>query len=272
MRCNIKKIGEYPRRLSEEISAKNFAADFFASLVVVWTLISRIPLPKKWWPEQSPPGNKILSASPLAAAALGLTHGLFMTLLLRLGMGTAAAAWLGAALYSACGWTLHLDGWGDLWDGIGSGKRGEELRSVIKDSRLGAYGAVGLILALGLWTSLTAALPAGKTVVACAAAAAAGRLACCACASAGRYPWESGMAKETVGKFGGYDLFFSLVSTFPLFLLAPIEWFFSVIMAVLTGFGLARQMNRLLGGTNGDVLGAAAVAAEIFSLAVFALC
>lgn len=268
----FRKMLEYLGELGKEISTEGFGADFFARFVVIWTLISRIPLPQKWWPTKIPHGNRVLSASPLAGAVLGLLNGVFVILLLRLGMKHNAASWLGVALYSLCGWTLHLDGWGDLWDGIGSGKCGDGLRSVMKDSRLGACGAIGLILAVGLWSSLVAAVSIGRVLAACVVAAGCGRLASCSAACFGYYPWESGMAKGWVDAFTGYDLFFACVSTLLLLPFAPIELLFSAIIAILIGFGLARQMNSRLGGVNGDILGAAAVAAEILSLVVFMIC
>lgn len=271
MNKNIEKINRYLDEFFREVSAKKFAVDFAARFVVAWTLISRIPLPRKWWPAAAVPGNKALSAAPAAGAVLGLINSLFIILLLRLGLGRYPAAWLGAACYAFCGWTLHLDGWGDLWDGIGSGKSGEELRSVMKDSRLGAYGATGLVLALGLWSSLLSSVPTEKIAAACITAAATGRLASCSAARFGLYPWDSGMAKGWVDGFSEYDLFLAFIFMLILLPLAPIKCFFSAIIAVLIGYGLACKMNSLLGGVNGDVLGASAVAAEIFSLVVFAL-
>lgn len=266
------RLKKYLSELNREVSAKNFAADFFDRFVVIWTLISRIPLPEKWWPKRKVPGEKALAVIPLAGALLGLPAGLFILLLRALGMGSLPAAWLGCAFYAGCGWTLHLDGWGDLWDGIGSGKSGDEMRRVMKDSRLGAGGAIGLILALGAWTSLAGTILTGKVVAACVIAAAAGRLACCSAAFFGLNPWEEGMSKGTVDTFGEYDLFSSFMCAVPLFVLAPKNWFLSVIIAILTGYGIARWMNSRLGGVNGDVLGAVAVAAEISILAVFTVC
>lgn len=272
MNENMERLKKYLSQLNGEAPAKNFAADFFARFIVAWTLISRIPLPKKWWPAHKVPGNRAVSVIPLAGALLGLLNAIFISLLLASGMSRLPAAWLGAAFYAICGWTLHLDGWSDLWDGIGSGKRGEEMRLVMKDSRMGAIGAVGLILALGAWTSLVSGLPAGKIGAACVISAAAGRLASCSAAFFGLCPWNEGMSKGVVDVFGENDLFDAAVCVFPLLVLSPINWLFSVIIAILTGYGAARGMNSRLGGVNGDVLGAAAVTAEILILAVFAVC
>lgn len=272
MNEKMERLKKYLDELNREASARDFAADFFARFVVIWTLISRIPLPEKWWPARAVPGNKALSVIPVAGALLGLLSAAFILLLRRLGMGSLPAAWLTCSFYAACGWTLHLDGWGDLCDGIGSGKRGGEMRAVMKDSRLGASGGIGLILALGAWTSLVSAIPIEKIGVACVVSSAVGRLASCSAAFFGLSPWEDGMGKGTVDTFGEYDLFFASLCTLPLLLLSVKNWPLSVIIAILTGYGIARKMNSRLGGVNGDVLGAASVAAEILILAVYTIC
>jgi len=54
---------------------------------------------------------------------------------------------------------LHEDGFADACDGFGGGATPDRVLAIMKDSRLGAYGAIGVFLMLGLkWTAL-AALP-----------------------------------------------------------------------------------------------------------------
>ena len=43
---------------------------------------------------------------------------------------------------------LHLDGLADIVDALGSGKTGDAFRAVLKDSRIGAFGGIGLTLIL----------------------------------------------------------------------------------------------------------------------------
>jgi adenosylcobinamide-GDP ribazoletransferase len=55
---------------------------------------------------------------------------------------------------------LHEDGFADACDGFGGGATSDRVLAIMKDSRIGAYGAVGLFFMLGLkWVTL-AALPA----------------------------------------------------------------------------------------------------------------
>jgi adenosylcobinamide-GDP ribazoletransferase len=54
---------------------------------------------------------------------------------------------------------LHEDGFTDACDGFGAGNTSERVLAIMKDSHIGAYGAIGILLMLGLkWTAL-AALP-----------------------------------------------------------------------------------------------------------------
>ena len=43
---------------------------------------------------------------------------------------------------------FHEDGWADVWDGFGGGWSVEQKLNIMKDSRLGTYGAAALVLVL----------------------------------------------------------------------------------------------------------------------------
>ncbi len=45
---------------------------------------------------------------------------------------------------------LHLDGLADTLDGMAAGKSAEERLRIMRDQRVGTFGAVGLILILGI--------------------------------------------------------------------------------------------------------------------------
>ncbi|MDD4159436.1 MAG: adenosylcobinamide-GDP ribazoletransferase [Synergistaceae bacterium] len=268
---NNHELKSYLNRFTEEIKNGKYRFELKDRLVVAWTLFSRIPLPKKWWPEEMPSGNRTLSVAPIAGGILGLLTGFVISMSEILGIGSPGSMWIGVFFYAAAGWSLHLDGWGDLWDGIGSGRNGEELRSVMKDSRIGAYGVTGLILAFGLWTSILGSVDNSEIIAACSVAASSGRFASCSAAYKGIYPWESGMGKGWVDTYTGYDLFTASIFLLIFMPFSPLRWMFSAAAALMIGFGMAAWMNSKLGGVNGDVLGASAVAAEIVSLAVFAI-
>ncbi len=52
---------------------------------------------------------------------------------------------------------FHEDGFADACDGFGGGHTRERVLDIMKDSRIGAYGAIGIFMMLGLkWSTLTA--------------------------------------------------------------------------------------------------------------------
>ena len=265
------KFKEFSDTLNAEIHDKGFRLDFAARFVVVWTLLSRIPLPKEWWPREAPAGNRALAFAPLAGGLMGIINGFVVTAAFYLGAGALASAWAAAAVYFLAGWCLHLDGWGDLWDGIGSGRSGNALREVMKDSRLGSFGGASLVIAFGLWTSLLSSVAPEARFAACVTSAAAARFAEDCAAFIGEYPWEAGMGKGWVDTFSPYDLFTSALCLVPFLIFSIFHFALCAALSALSGFALARWMNGRLGGVNGDVMGAAAVAAEIISMAVWAV-
>ena len=53
------KFRECSERLEAELTSPSMRRDIAARFVVIWTLLTRIPLPQKWWPETMPPGNRV---------------------------------------------------------------------------------------------------------------------------------------------------------------------------------------------------------------------
>ncbi len=73
----------------------------------------------------------------------------------------AAWLWLALELWSTRG--LHWDGLADLGDACGSGASGARFREILRDSRLGAFGALSLLLIFsGQWLALAWHLAAGQ--------------------------------------------------------------------------------------------------------------
>ncbi len=83
---------------------------------------------------------------PVAGLALGLLLGLPFLYFAPANLGVMlwAVAWVAALARLTR--ALHYDGLADVLDALGSGKTGEGFRAVLKDSRNGAFGVLGLIL------------------------------------------------------------------------------------------------------------------------------
>ena len=64
---------------------------------------------------------------------------------------------------------LHEDGLADFFDGFGGGTSRERILSIMKDSHIGSYGVIGLILYFALLYTLLSSLPlalAGSAILA----------------------------------------------------------------------------------------------------------
>ncbi len=57
--------------------------------------------------------------------------------------------WLTIGLLALLTRGLHLDGFADTMDGLASGGSKEKILEVMRDSRIGAFGVIGLILLIG---------------------------------------------------------------------------------------------------------------------------
>lgn len=85
----------------------------------------------------------------LAAAVLWLALW-FWPPIVAVGLSMAASIWLTGG--------FHEDGWADSCDGLGGAVSREKALAIMKDSRIGSYGALGLILMLGLKAATLVAL------------------------------------------------------------------------------------------------------------------
>ncbi len=73
---------------------------------------------------------------------------------------TAVSAVLVIVLWILLTGGLHLDGLADTFDGLGGGRTRERRLEIMKDSRIGTFGALAIIAQLGLKTALVYDLPA----------------------------------------------------------------------------------------------------------------
>ena len=95
----------------------------------------------------------------LFGAAVYAAVSLAWPLLVALVAAVAATIWLTGA--------FHEDGLADAFDGIGGGWTVDEMLTIMKDSRMGTYGTVALVLTLGTKLGALAALaPEGVGAVA----------------------------------------------------------------------------------------------------------
>ena len=227
------------------------------------TLLTRIPV-----------GGRTLAAAPASSVwAYPVVGGLVGaagagTLWLARGLGLPplpAGAWAVAVMALATG-GLHEDGLADTADGLGGGGTRARKLEIMRDSRIGSFGALALALTLTMRVTALAVLPPLAVVVVAAAARAAmlGVLLLLRPARANglaaglgrvpRLPAAAGLALA-----GGVA--FVLPAAAAVWVLAA---------AALASVGTAWLADRQIGGHTGDVCGAAEQIAECLAFSVAA--
>ena len=197
----------------------------------------------------------------VTAAVFGVAGAVWPPLVAAL-IALAVEAWLTGG--------FHEDAVADFCDAFGGGRTAEDVRRIMKDSRIGSYGALGLLLALGLRVATMATLPTALVWPAIIGAAAFGRLwAVAVMAIVPPAPTGEGLAKD-IGRPPRGTLGIAVLTALPgvawVTLVAPLRVAAALAAAVLFLIWFAALLRRRIGGSTGDCLGFAAYAGQLASL------
>lgn len=167
---------------------------------------------------------------------------------------------------------FHEDGLADVADGLGGASTRERALEIMKDSRIGAFGAIAVVLALGLKFALLAALAGQGAFVACAALLAAhvlSRLAPLAVMRASPYVGgEGGKSKPMADAVSGASVAVAVGWSLPAAALlvvvgGVVNGVAAVVAGALVALFMVRLLRRRLGGFTGDGLGATQQLSEL---------
>jgi adenosylcobinamide-GDP ribazoletransferase len=205
---------------------------------------------------------------PLVGIVVGMICAIVLLLGSHLWSGPLPALLAISAGIAVTG-ALHEDGLADTADGLGGGRSREARLAIMKDSRIGSYGALALGITVALRVAALAVLPPWIGAAALIAAHAGGRLAAAAVMTTLSYAGDPAATRLTYGKARLHESEMALAVIFMLVALLPLAR--SSIAATLTGLlvgaalacGLALCARKLIGGYTGDVLGASEQVFEV---------
>jgi adenosylcobinamide-GDP ribazoletransferase len=232
-----------------------------ADLAEALMLLTRLPVPVHL---AAPRGARAAWAWPLAGALVAGLAAMVAAGALAAGLPPGLAAGLALVAGVLLTGALHEDGLADTADGLWGGHTRKRRLEILRDSRIGTYGVVALVLVLGLRWQALVALAADPWALAAAmvAAAALSRAAMAGVAWAlpparpdglsaatGRPP--AGAAALAAGIAGGL----ALVSL-------GLTAVAAGAAAALAAAWIARVAHRRFGGQTGDILGASQQLAE----------
>jgi adenosylcobinamide-GDP ribazoletransferase len=205
---------------------------------------------------------------PAVGVVVGLAAALVFGMASRYWAGLAPAI-LAVATSALLTGALHEDGLADTADGFGGGRSREARLAIMKDSRLGTYGALALGFSVALRISALALMTPSYAWAALIAAHAGARAAATWVMS--RLPYAGDPAatrisysEVTLDRSGVLTvLIITLAALLPALIKAPSALFAGLILAGLSTLAVVALARRLIGGYTGDVLGAVEQAAEV---------
>ncbi|MFS8038491.1 adenosylcobinamide-GDP ribazoletransferase [Xanthobacter sp. AM11] len=239
---------------------------------------SRLPLPAGRDDAQAfaaPNLDRIAYAIPLAGVVIGLVGGLVLLAATALKLPAFLAAALAVTALVLTTGAFHEDGLADTADGLGGGRDRAQRLAIMRDSRIGTYGAsalgLALLLRIGAIEALVTAsgpLRAALTLVAAAAASrAAGILLLLALPPARSDGAGAALGEPSPEAALACGLVAALVTAVILLPSFGVGAVFAGLIGPLLALGVMMRLSgRLIGGQTGDVAGATQQVAEIVFL------
>ncbi|WP_417243070.1 adenosylcobinamide-GDP ribazoletransferase [Celeribacter sp.] len=211
-------------------------------------------------------------AFPLAGLAVALIAGAVATIAIWLSLGSALTAALAIATGVIVTGAMHEDGLADSADGLWGGWHISRRLEIMRDSRIGTYGVLALILALLIrFSALSAVAHAGVIVPALLAAAMLSRAVIPFTMTLLPHARTDGLSVQTgrpprraavLAALLGLALSWIVVGFVPMVLAAS--------ACAATGAIAGAVAKAKIGGQTGDILGATQLLCELAALVTFA--
>ncbi|MGL4309041.1 MAG: adenosylcobinamide-GDP ribazoletransferase [Paracoccaceae bacterium] len=232
-------------------------------------LMTRLPVPLT--ARAAARGARAAWAWPLAGALAGGLAALVALAAMATGLAPGLAAGLALTVQVMLTGALHEDGLADTADGFWGGHDPARRLEIMKDSHIGSYGVIALILSLGLrWQALALLCATGPVLPALVATAALSRAPMAVLMQTLPNARGSGLS-ASVGTPGG--LAAGLGAGLALFIavvLTGLPAFAAAAAVILVSIAIAALALHKIDGQTGDVLGATQQISEIASLLALA--
>ncbi|HEX4261414.1 MAG TPA: adenosylcobinamide-GDP ribazoletransferase [Acetobacteraceae bacterium] len=237
-------------------------------MVAALLLLTRLPVGRR----AAAPLREAVWAFPLVGAVLGGLGSLAFWAARALGLPPIVAAfWTLLALVLATG-GLHEDGLADAADAFGARVSPARRLEIMRDSRIGSYGALALLFSIGMRAAAIAAI--GRPGAVAAALVVTGAVA--RAAMLGPLAWlpparTEGLAASLGAPSAPTLAVASGVAAVAAFALLPAGVAAGALaLAALVAAAVSAIARRLVGGHTGDVLGVCEQAAECAVLSLLA--
>ena len=237
---------------------------FFTAL----QFFTRLPIPA-WVGFEAAWLNQASRYFPLVGVVVGsLTAAVYALAAAMFPQPVAVLLSTAAGIYATG--AFHEDGFADMCDGFGGGMSAARVLEIMKDSRIGAYGAIGVLCVLALKCTCLSYLPPTTVIGALLLAHPLSRLMATALIWRMDYARAEGKAKALAQSMSGGEFAIAAATSALVIcaLLALGKLSFAAIAAAMFAAAaatiwLARLFSRRIGGYTGDCLGAVQQASEV---------
>lgn len=234
-----------------------------SDLAEAFALLTRLPIPSVAGTDDTHGPAQSVWAYPLVGLAIGLLGAVVMLLFLWMGLPDFFAAGLALGTQIWATGALHEDGLADVADGFGGGADKARKLEIMRDSRIGAFGVIALMLVLGLRWGAMAELPVGEIAFGLIVAGVLGRGAIVAMLAAMEPARQEGLGAGVANPPGSaIGIAAMLAVTIAFLLLPPLAALLVIAVLALSAAAVIWLAKANIGGYTGDVLGAGEQIAE----------
>ena len=232
------------------------------------SMFCAIPAPQVWDEKAK---DKMLLFLPIVGLEIGLIWAGFAWLCRLLNLPTMITALiLSAYPYLVTGF-LHLDGYMDVTDAVKSWRDLERRREILKDSHVGSFAVIGIVLLLIAQFAVFASVPADANYLVLIFIPAVSRCSS-ALAVTGLKPMSTSQYADQRKPKSHIVVLTVMLAVFLAAGFLLCGKYGSVLVGCWVGYGMAlRRAYKSLEGMNGDISGYALTLGELAAAAVYAL-
>jgi adenosylcobinamide-GDP ribazoletransferase len=219
---------------------------------------------------EGPPGRSAVPWFPIVGACIGaFAGGLYATAYQVLPSPLAALIAVTAAVFLTG--ALHEDVFADTADAFGSGLRGEQGLEIMRDSRLGTFGSIAIVVSISWRVLSVSALGPAQAFVALVMAHTLGRTAAVVLMTTTKSARDDGLGRAGVLASSAPGIWAAVVSGVVLAGALGGWWVLPALALASLGVVWLRTASLVrFSGVTGDILGAGEQITEIAVLTVVA--
>ncbi len=229
---------------------------FLRRFILMLQFLTTIPLPVDLKVTDEDMGKGLVFAPLVGLILGGVLAAVYYVLSLAFPPLISSALVLAAYILLTGG--LHLDGLGDTFDGLFSGRSKEQMLEIMRDSRVGTNAVLAIVCVLLINWAVLSSIPASRITGVVLLFPVAGRIGSLTAAGCSRYARSgAGLGKSFIDRCGVGEVALGLVIYMLIFFLAAGHGRMALsVIPPVAAVVLVRILSGKIGGATGDVLGA----------------